>query len=519
MASTSPDTPQVTIADRVLAVCRSPLALARIVTIQAGSEVVRFDLWAHQVRMLWLAQKHRDLLILKARQLGMTEAMMLLFLWECISYPTGDDLVVSLNEREAIFNLSKATAMYDSTPDWFKENFPERKRNAEEFRIGHGRTSTGIVSLPSSENAGRGRNFRRAGCDEFGRWENSDERMASIEPTVADTGSMVRSSTAKGYNGLHTRWCGAVEPGIDENLGNGSVRMFVGATARPGRDEAWVHRKRAGMEGKLGQQEYPLTPEEAFISSGGCVFDHDALTDLERHSVRPPIARVNLRRAPGMVAADPDPAGRWRVWSWPTDGRQYVISADPCGGGGGQDYAAAVVLDAESWDEVACLHGRPEPEQLAGELILAGWLYAGPDGPALLAPEANNTGAATIAILKERRYPRIYQVETFDQRTQSKRMQLGWLTTAKTRPVAIGALQTAVRVGEAGVRNAQAVAEMRRFEDPGNGRPEAAEGAHDDLVMTWAIGIAVLARSKPVRRSVPAQSDTYVPSVSSRTGY
>ena len=522
---TEPQAPQVTVKDRIVAVMSSPLALASICSIQTGSDVLPFDPWPHQVEMWRWARIYRDITMLKARQLGCTEGWMLFAFWEAVTFETGDDLVVSLNEREAKFNLSKVTAMYDSTPDWFKETFPERRRSAEEFRIGHGKRSTGIISLPSSENAGRGRNFRRALCDEFGRWENSDERMASIEPTVADTGSIVRSSTAKGFNGLHTRFYGAVDPGTDPALGNGSVRMFVGALARPGRTLEWVHQKRAGMEGKLGQQEYPLTPEEAFISSGGCVFDHDALTDLETHSVEPPVARVSLScdgtmRAPGKVTHRDDAAGLWRVWEWPRTGRSYLIAADPCGGGGGQDSAGAVVLDMESWDEVACLHGRPEPSQLAAELVMAGHLYADRDGPALLAPEANNTGAAVIALLREWSYPRIYQSEVFDQRLQQRRMQLGWLTTAKTRPVAIAALQNAVRTGEAGVRYAAAVAEMRRFEDPGNGRPEAADGAHDDLVMTWAIGIGVLARSKPrTARSNPPATDTYVPRVSSRTGY
>ena len=541
---------QVTIEQRVIAVISSPLALAGICKIQTGSDVAAFDPWDHQIDLWRYARLYRDLTVLKARQLGCTEAFMLLALWEAVSFTSGDDLVVSLNEREAGFNLSKATAMYDSTPDWFKDYFPERKRNAEEFRIGHGRTSAGIISLPSSENAGRGRNFRRAICDEFGRWDNADERMASIEPTVADTGSICRSSTAKGYNVLHTKFSGGVDPGVDPHLGNGTVRMFFGALARPGRTKEWVLAKRRGMEGKLGQQEYPLTPEEAFISSGNCVFDMEALTDLETYSCKPPEYRVTLEhdgssmKEMGEVSVREDEAGLWRVWSWPMPGREYVISADPCGGGGGVDQAAAVVLDVQSWDEVACLHGRPEPEQLAEQLVLMGHLYGGYEvqtpvnllqalvamaglplltrrgswRPALLAPEANNTGAAVIAILKERHYPRIYQTETFDQRTQQKRQTLGWVTSQKTRPLAIAALQSAVREGSCGVRNAAAIAEMRRFEDPGNGKPEAAEGAHDDLVMAWAIGIAVLARSKP-RTAEPPSEDTYTPRVSSKTGY
>ncbi len=530
MTTAAPPTTEVTIADRIRAVVMSPVALSGIVEIETGAGVLPLDLWDHQIRALRLARLYDDLVILKARQLGMTEDFMLLLLWECIAYPSGDDLVVSLNEREAIFNLSKAKAMYYSTPDWFKEAFPVSKDNAEEFRIRHGQRSAGIVSLPSSENAGRGRNFRRVLADEYARWDNADERIASIIPTVADSGSLIRSSTAKGYNSHHTAFAGAVDEGVDPALGNGAVRMFVGATARPGRDVAWVMKKRAGMEGKLGMQEYPLTPEEAWISSGGCVFDGDALTDLETHSCRPPQKRLMVvhrlswppdftHPRPPAPAAIPDSSGHWRVWADPDPSRRYLISADPCGGGGGQDYAAAVVLDADSYDEVASLHARLEPEQLARELVVAGMHYRGRDGVALLVPEANNTGAAVIALLIEWRYPRIYQTEHFNQRTQQRTTQVGWLTTAKTRPVAIAALQTAVRTGEAGVRNQSAVAEMRRFEDPGNGRPEAADGAHDDQVLAWAIGMAVLERTNAAKPAARTPQDPYVPRVSARTGY
>lgn len=539
----------------IRAICSTPLALGDLVKIEGDDGLVHIDLWPRQVEALELSLQHRYLSVGKARQLGMTQTFMLLALWECFAYPVGWDLVVSIGEREASYALGLAAAMYDSLPVFVQQAFPVHRRNATEFALSHGGTHSGIVSLPSSGEAGRGRRFRRVIADERARWENEGERMAALRPTIADGGFMVESSTAKGYNGHYATWTGAVDPdvvadeadpdGVAAALGNGYVRMFVGALDRPGRSLEWVLRERAGLEGDLGLQEYPLSAKEMWLSSGGCVFDDDALDELEEHSVRPPVMRGSLvcdelaaERGwePLDVAFTAAARGIWRVWQEPVEGRDYVIAADPCGGRGGRDKAAAVVLDVDSWDEVACLWGTPDPTELAVELVKAGWLYRSvkPDlsrrsnegrlvewtsRPALLVPEANNHGAGVIAVLRERRYPRVYESESFDQRTQRISRTLGWLTTAKSRPVAIAALQEAVRDGDAGVRFAEAIAEMRRFEDPGNGRPEAAEGAHDDLVMTWAIGIAVLARTDRAKPVVQSPQPEYQPSVSSRTGY
>lgn len=522
-AAVSPRERRTERAAAIDAITTSPVALAQFVKITTPLGVLPLDLWPHQVAVLRAARIYRFLSITKARQLGVTEVLMLLDLWESIAYPFGFDLLVSLNLEEAIAAMSKVTDMYDSLPLWVQEAFPVGTRNQREFSVRHGRKVSGIIVLPSSDNAGRGRTFRRVTADERARWEHQAERIGSLRPTIADGGSLVESSTARGFDEHHATWSGGVDIDGDMDMGNGYARMFIGALARPDRDLAWVMREReildTGDPG-LGAQEYPLTAAEAFRASGRCVFDQDALQDLLDHSCRPPDSRVELRKTSATIQADPIVDGPWSVWQFPVKGRSYIIAADVCGGGGGSDFSAAAVYDAESWDQVASYHGRPEPDQFARELARAGWLWrTDKKTPALLVPESNNHGQAVVALLREWRYPRVYRVETFDQRTQRTGEQLGWLTTTKSRQQALDTLKAGVRQGSLGIRDQAAVGEMLRFIEK-DGREEAESGAHDDRVLTHAIAAAVLARSRnatPPKPSAPAAP--YRPRVSSRTGY
>lgn len=512
------------------AITSHPVNLAQIVKIEGPDGPEYLDLWPDQITVLNAALEHRKLIVLKARQLGITWTMMLLALWETIAYPTGTTLVVSLNEEEAKVALDRAKFMYDSTPEWFKVVFPVAASNATSLVIDHVDGESRISAVSSSGTAGRGRTLRRIIADERAFWENESQRMASLAPAAADSGRICEVSTANGRNGFCDTWNGAIENGGDPETGNGYGRIFIGALAHPNRDRKWVERERQALDAQepgLGAQEYPLHPGEAFRSTGHCVFDEDGLQEQLDHACKSPKSRVRLRKAPGMTVADPHAKGEWRVWEWPKKGRDYLIAADVCGGVRGGDYSYASVFDWESWDQVACYHGQPEPGEFTEELMLAGRLWSsqinGQIKPAMIVPEANNHGQAVCALLWERRYPRVYRSEGFEAFGSRPTVRLGWLTTAKTRPIALEALQEYVRHGLGAIRDEEAVGECFRFVEKDTGKWEADTGAHDDRVMALAIGVAVLARSRVVtsrkrtaERRVP---HLYAPRVSSKTGY
>lgn len=506
-----------------------PFALARMTKIvmprqneDEDSEIlsgapVPFVLWPHQREIIDAAMKRRRIIVLKARQLGVTWAMALFALWYAIANPSTDIVIVSVGEREAKKVNQRIRWLYDHLPAAVRSTFPTGKKNTLiEFSIGHFGGESVITSLPSSSTAGRGETVNLLILDEAAHWDQADERLASLLPTVEDVGQLIMASTANGVGGaFHKNWITAAKKKI--------LPIFVKADARPDRDEEWVRLARERVPSGLGVQEYPMTAEEAFLSSGRCAFNTRALQDYLSLRVRPPALVGNLELEDQRIVWRPDDQnGQWEVWRWAEPGRSYLIAADVCGGGGGKDFSTAGVFDIESWDQVAAFHGRPEPSTFATFLIRAGWMWRSKNAPALLAPEANDHGRAVLAILRERGYRNLWQMARFDQRRNTEVAQFGWLTTSASRPIMLAALKEAVRDGSLGIADAEAIDEMLTFEVNKNGREEAREGHFDDRVMMLAIAAAVLIRQASGTRPRVVQPKDLLPyrrPRSARTAY
>lgn len=481
------------------------------------------ELWPHQRELLDLAMKRRRVIVLKARQLGVTWTWALMALWYALTHPGAQVVVVSVGERESQSVIRRIRYLYESMPESLRQVFRVLRFTNEMVEVEHRDGNSIILSLPSSSTAGRGETINLLILDEGAHWDDASNRMASLIPTMADIGQVVVSSTANGIGGyFFDLW--------EQGETMGWHRLFAGAESRPDRDAEWVERERRQLdlqgaeEGKsnLGAQEYPYTPTEAFISTGNCVFPTDVLADYLTNSVRSHQWRGSLMMDATGVRAVPDQYGLWRVWRWREPGRRYLITGDPCGGGGGLDSAHMVVGDVHSLDQMACLHGKPEPEEFARQMYRAGYMWNDGRDPAVLAPEANNDGRAVVAYLREWGYPNLWATKRFDQRRAEERVREGWLTTSASRPVMIAALQEGLREGSLGVRDKLAVGEFQRFiANPRTGRPEAMDGYHDDRTMAWAIFAAIALREssgvdapRPVARMTP-----YRRAGSSLTGY
>lgn len=479
---------------------------------------VPFTLWPHQRDILLTAMKRRRAIVLKARQLGVTWVMALYALWYAFSHPNSDVVIVSIGEREARKVGRRIQWLYDNLPVHVRAFFPAPNPTLETFTIRHAMGDARITSLPSSSTAGRGETVNVLILDEGAHWEDAGSRLASLLPTTEDLGQVILASTANGLGDpFQETWEGAPE--------NGYVKLFANATSRPDRDEEWVRKARMRVPDGKGAQEYPMTPSEAFLSSGKCAFFTRALQHYIDHRCRPAKRRGRLVVDDGSIRWEDDELnGWWRVWRWREEGRSYLITGDPCGGGGGTDYASMGVWDLHSWDQVAVFHGRPEPFEFALEMMVAGWRWRGANGePALLAPEANLDGRAVITVLRERAYPNVWVQPTYDQNRDERTVQLGWQTTTRTRPIMLAAAKRMVREGTIGVVDNLTIGEMLTFEvNPKTGKEQAREGKNDDRVMQTAIACAVLglvASDAEPRSTSPEDLRPYRAVGDRRTGY
>lgn len=499
----------------IAAVLSAPWRLAQVCKVATKQHgLVPFDLWPLQRDVLELAYTYPEVCVLKARQLGVSWALALLALWDCLASPIGLTLVVSIGEDEASEFIDKTRILYQSSPGWLRRPFPVAVDNAAEFTIRHdGGTDSTVQAISSTGSAGRSKSARRVIGDERAWWRGGPERMTSLRSTFADGGSYIDVSTANGFDGFHDRYMAGVDvpprpaaTGRRVEVGQEDVvRLFVPANARPDRTDEWirVERRKADLENPgRGAQELPMTDLEAFVASGSCDFDAAGLQWYLHSYCRPAPWRGGLHDHDGAVHAVRAEAGRWLVWEEPVPGRTYVVGGDYSGGGGSSDATYIPVFDAGSWDQVAAYHGHPNPDQAARETAKAGRLWRSPMGPSLVCPEANNHGQAVVAHLVDAGYPNIYEPEKFDiERGGTHAGQShGWLMNGRSKYTAVSALQEGVRDRLLGIRDAALVGEMMTFYGM-----EALEGKHDDRVTATAIVAAVLKFSARGRVRVPAQ--------------
>lgn len=250
-------------------------------------------------------------------------------------------------------------------------------------------------------------------------------------------------------------------------------------------------------------QEYPSSPQEAFLSTGRPVFDTNLLLALMKVAPEP-IARYDLMPSTGQWISRAD--GQLLVWDEPTAGGSYAISADVAEGLEHGDWSVADVIDQLTGNQVAHFHGHLEPDLFAVLLYHLHRRY----NQAWLVPERNNHGQTVVLKLLELGVTKLY-VERIPDPPNKPRKRYGWLTSTKSKPPIIDNLVAEIRDGTHGIRCRDTLQEMLSFKRGPRGEMEAETGMCDDRVMCYAIG-------KFVRRTLPTpagimrrpQSDVFV---------
>ena len=244
-------------------------------------------------------------------------------------------------------------------------------------------------------------------------------------------------------------------------------------------------------------QEFPTNAREAFVTTGRGVFDVDTIGKLVLESQRLqrerpsegfhiPVQSWKERGGEKYIIEAMDEGGL-QVWERPVANREYRIGADVSEGidvGRDTDWSVAVVLSAESMDEVAMLRVKIDPDLFAWQLASLGKWY----NNAKLLVERNNHGLVTLKFLSDvHLYPDIYSEKILDERSSRSARKLGFHTTVKSKPLIIDYLKELIREDEIDIKSPKVLDELQTFVNFPNGRMAAQAGSHDDCVMALAI--------------------------------
>jgi hypothetical protein len=468
----------------------------------------QFPAWQWQIDLAERLPELDRLIILKARQLGVSWLLAAYALWRALTRPGATVLLVSQTRDDAVELLAKVQHVFDGLPE--RLGLPKAKMLTQKLRFPA--TGSVVEALPSTRRAGRGRTAVLVEADEHAFHQWGAQNFLALSPTVDAGGQFLVVSTADGVgNHFAELWAQATtatpavmprwhdgEWRLDEALEpvsrrDGWLPLFLPYDLRPGRDAGWWERKRATYaQSRSFYQEYPRDPEESFVQSGRPVFPKEHLDRQRALCVEP------LPRAAWPSGLDGWRTEELRVFAPPQPGHRYAAGADVAEGLEHGDYSSLVLLDADA-DEgrptvALTLHGHWPPDEFARRVKEVADLY-----PGLYGIERNNHGLAVLIAARRLGMRGVYTerplLNRLGQEVQPGRP--GWLTTSVTKPLLIDDLEEALRTDSVELRDALAIPELVFYQTRADGGTGAPSGRWDDRVMALGIAVQMLKRLPP----------------------
>lgn len=306
--------------------------------------------------------------------------------------------------------------------------------------------------------------------------------MATSQMVPQDRGMIFMESTANGEgNYYHKTW----EKSSDGE--SSYIPVFFGW--REFYTQEWIEKKKKSFTNlKMFMQEYPETPEEAFITSGTPFFDVVAIKEMEQHKMTPQLIG---RFATGgyFERSEHEEDAMVKIYREIAQDEQMVVFADPADG---QDYCAAVACSKRYYDIPVVFNAKMESSQFGYDLYyFCNWIFNKTGIWPKLAIE-RNTGQATIYVLKQLNYPDLFRMVDFTAQESGtyEKGAIGWTTTGYisagelkgTRRKMLDDLAMAVRQKSIKFYDENIFKQMKAFKII-KGRAQAARNQHDDLVI------------------------------------
>lgn len=185
-----------------------------------------------------------------------------------------------------------------------------------------------------------------------------------------------------------------------------------------------------------------------------------------------------------------------------------VIGADVAEGVE-QDQSAAIVLGVNSNNTIATYNsGVIDPDQYANFLSMLGFYY----GKAFIGVECNSVGFSVVSdLLKTYPTKHIYFHYRLDEKTKIKTKKFGWRTDERTRHLMLGYLKQEIREGSTDLRDKILIQQCMKFVNE-DGKPQAAQGEHDDLVFARSIA-GMMRRYRPQFELFEEKKEIHAPKI------
>ncbi len=460
------------------------------------------------------------IVLLKGRQMGFSTLIEAIFFAHSATTHNASTLIMA-HDDEATRNLFEMNKLfYEELPEPLKPM--RRASNAQELVFGNpsrdpaeksgnpGLRSRIRCVTAGSKGAGRGFTFSNVHGSEVAFWPNFKQTHVAVMQTVPDDpdSCVIYETTANGLGEFKEFWDDAVagrngfravfmawykEPGYQRPVEPGTewtdyekeMMERLSLTPEQMTWRRWCIKTNCAGDEAMFRQEYPSTPEEAFLTSGRPFFDNDRINLLLADVPQPDsVGFFEYEEEPNGKPINPrwveDPRGFIRLWEEPERGVPYVIGGDTAGEG--SDFFTAHGINNVTGRQVLEYEKQDSNILYVRQLWCLGEYF----NWALLAVEVN-FDSYPLTVLEEWGYPNLYQRQRYDRIRKEYVEAYGFRTDSNSRPLVLSNLRTVTDESGESFRSSRLLREMLHFRYDKHGKPQAATGEHDDHVMAAAI--------------------------------
>jgi len=160
---------------------------------------VQFRLYPYQIAVLREFVRNQFNIVLKGRQMGLTELIAMYSLWLAMYHPNKNVQIISLKDKVAKRLMRRIKYMYRNLPAHLQVPVINGRSGeygtAQEMEFSNGST---IMSIPTTEDAGRSEAVTLLILDEAAMLRFADEIWAAALPTLSTGGSAIMNSCITG---------------------------------------------------------------------------------------------------------------------------------------------------------------------------------------------------------------------------------------------------------------------------------------------------------------------------------
>lgn len=450
-----------------------------------GGEPIPFKLWEFQIEGADLIQLHKRLIILKARQMGLSWLAMAYAVW-CILFKKNFHVyITSIGLKEVNEQMERIRFIWYNLPEHIRGDVILGGRGLKDNdSIMETSNGSAVHAISSSKASGHGTAPGLYILDEFARKEGDRLAWRAISPSLGEESRVIVISTSNGIGNLFAElWFDAVANN------NGFYPLFFAASRHPDYTESYLAAKKAEFAGDMqGYHEaFPMVPEDAFMSTKRSVFPMERIREWKEE------ARKHTFQAGVIEMSDKmcyqfkeEPLGNIMVWELPVPGHHYALGADVSEGLVEGDYSASAILDVDTNEIVALFRGKIETEYYANIIQSMARFY----NNAWVVVEVNKASELIIQDLKVE-YPWLYCRQQRAHITDLPTLVPGFYATSTSKPRVVLQMkrQFASTEKPLAIYSDIILDEMAAYEKDARGRYGAAGNHHDDTVSATYLAV------------------------------